>query len=77
MTPFKALYSFSKLNQQPDIAMSGEGVYKWADGATYQGSWRENKMHGQGKYVDKEGDSWKGQFHNGKYFNGKSYIILR
>lgn len=56
---------------------TGEGSYAWADGAAYQGGWRENKMHGQGKYVDKEGVAWKGQFHNGKYFNGKSYIILR
>ena len=56
---------------------SGEGVYQWADGSSYEGGWRESKMHGQGKYVDVEGVIWSGAFHNGMFFNGKSYITLR
>ena len=31
----------------------------------------------QGKYVDTETVIWAGQFHNGMFFNGKSYITLR
>mmetsp|Transcript_70155 Transcript_70155/g.196345 ORF Transcript_70155/g.196345 Transcript_70155/m.196345 type:complete len:139 (+) Transcript_70155:44-460(+) len=55
----------------------GEGKYTWADGASYQGGWKQNKMHGKGLYIDTEFVRWKGDFHNGKFFNGKSYITLR
>lgn len=55
----------------------GEGNYKWADGASYKGGWRENKMHGKGMYIDTDNVRWKGNFHNGKFFNGKSFVLLR
>ncbi len=38
---------------------------QWPNGAMYSGEWRENKMHGNGTYVDKEGNTWVGQFFNG------------
>ena len=55
----------------------GEGNYEFADGASYKGGWRENKMHGKGVYIDTDKVRWKGQYHNGKFFNGKSFVMLR
>merc|ERR1719198_1963179 len=55
----------------------GDGTYVWADGASYKGGWRENKMHGKGLYIDTDNVRWKGQYHNGKFFNGKSFVMLR
>lgn len=34
-------------------------------------------MHGQGRYVDKDGVEWAGQFFNGKYDNGRVFHTLR
>ena len=34
------------------------GVYKWADGARYEGHWRKNKVYGFGKLLHSEGE-WK------------------
>ena len=34
-------------------------------------------MHGDGCYTDTDKVNWQGQFHNGKYFNGKAYATLR
>uniref|UniRef100_A0A7S2V7Z2 MORN repeat-containing protein 5 n=1 Tax=Fibrocapsa japonica TaxID=94617 RepID=A0A7S2V7Z2_9STRA len=55
----------------------GQGSYTWSDGAVYTGGWRENKMHGEGTYKDSENVQWKGQFYNGKFNNGRSYVMLR
>ena len=43
----------------------------------YSGGWKDNKMHGDGCYTDTDKVNWQGQFHNGKYFNGKAYATLR
>lgn len=40
-------------------------MMKWPNGAKYVGGWLENKMHGDGTYIDKEGNTWTGQFFNG------------
>jgi len=34
-------------------------------------------MHGQGEYVDNKNAVWKGDFFNGMYDTGRSYISLR
>lgn len=34
-------------------------------------------MHGQGRYVDKDGVEWAGRFFNGKYDNGRVFHTLR
>ena len=47
------------------------------EGACYEGEWLENKMHGKGVYIDTDKVRWKGQYHNGKFFNGKSFVMLR
>jgi hypothetical protein len=34
-------------------------------------------MHGEGVFVSADGVQWKGEFFNGKYNNGKTFITLR
>ncbi|KAG5484158.1 hypothetical protein CUR178_07312 [Leishmania enriettii] len=44
---------------------SGEGTYRWRDGAMYCGQWRANRMHGEGVYTDVNAHVWKGRYYNG------------
>ena len=52
----------------------GQGIYFWADGAAYQGSWQNGKKHGTSFYVEKQNPSSsskqlkirKGIWENGK-----------
>ncbi|KAL7699022.1 hypothetical protein N2W54_002507 [Lotmaria passim] len=44
---------------------SGQGTYRWRDGAVYAGQWRANRMHGEGVYTDAEGHIWEGRYYNG------------
>ena len=32
----------------------------WLDGATYEGSWKDNKAHGFGKFIHANGDIYEG-----------------
>ena len=44
--------------------MSGHGTtgkYAYADGAIYDGAWRENKMSGEGRYVFQNGNVYQGR----------------
>jgi hypothetical protein len=58
-------------------AFHGQGKYTFADGASYEGEWSMNKMHGQGVYVDSQKVEWAGQFFNGLYDSGKSFVSVR
>ena len=31
-----------------DDKKNGKGIYKWSDGATYEGDWKDNLRHGNG-----------------------------
>ena len=33
--------------------------------ARYEGSFKDNQMHGKGVYTDAQGVEWKGKFYNG------------
>ena len=35
--------------------MEGQGIYKFANGNVYHGEWKEDKSHGKGKYIFKNG----------------------
>ncbi|RYH19681.1 hypothetical protein EON65_25695 [archaeon] len=55
----------------------GQGEYTFPDGAIYVGSWNSGKMHGQGTYITKDKQEFGGQFVNGFYDTGKSYVSIR
>ena len=55
----------------------GNGKYEFADGSSYDGEWAANKMHGRGKYIDSMGGISEGDFFNGAYSTGSSYVSLR
>jgi hypothetical protein len=42
------------------------GVQVWPDGARYEGEWRENRAHGQGKFTHVDGDVYDGYWANDK-----------
>lgn len=71
----------------------GPGEYIFHDGAKYRyvflcscvhfkvlyhsGQWKCGKMHGDGEYIDECNVSWKGNFFNGMYDTGRSYLSIR
>ena len=38
--------------------MSGKGTYVLNDGTKYEGDWKNNYMHGKGKYTWPDGKSY-------------------
>jgi hypothetical protein len=56
---------------------NGKGKYTFADGASYDGEWSHSKMHGKGVYVDAQKVEWAGQFFNGMFDSGKSFVSVR
>ena len=46
--------------------INGKGKYKWADGRSHSGEWKDNKMHGYGRY------EWNSNFYklDGRYYEG-------
>ena len=55
----------------------GNGKFIFPDGATYEGEWSYNKMHGEGVYIDSQQVKWAGQYFNGMYDSGKSFVKVR
>ena len=47
--------------------MHGFGKMVYADGTSYEGTWSDNLMHGEGVYVDPDGVQWSGIFVNGSF----------
>ena len=43
----------------------GEGTFTWANGAVYEGEWKDNKFNGQGTLILTDGTKYKGGFVNG------------
>lgn len=42
--------------------IQGKGLYKWADGRTYDGDWLQNKMHGSGLFYWEDGRRYEGEY---------------
>ena len=42
--------------------MDGQGVYRHANGAVYEGQWRAGQMEGLGKMIDENGNTYIGEF---------------
>ena len=55
----------------------GNGKYTFPDGASYEGEWSMSKMHGKGSYTDAKQVVYAGNFYNGLYDNGVSYVTVR
>ena len=45
--------------------MNGVGKMVYADGSSYEGTWTNNQMHGEGVYIDSDKINWSGIFVNG------------
>ena len=55
-----------------DDAITGDGVYKWANGESYKGSVLNGKMHGRGMYKWPDGGEYEGDYvHNLKEGKGR------
>lgn len=46
--------------------MNLQGIYKYADGSRYEGSWENDKIHGDGVSYYPDGDRYEGSWTNGK-----------
>ena len=46
---------------------NGRGLYKWNEGDSYEGQWKNGDMHGEGIYKYSDGNSYEGQFVNNDF----------
>ena len=51
--------------------MHGKGLFTWKNKDKYEGDYKYDVKHGQGKFIWADGSSISGQF-----INGEMYIIL-
>lgn len=55
----------------------GLGTFTWPSRKqTYEGNWKEGKMHGRGKLSFENGDFFQGEFKNGER-NGTGILYLK
>ena len=62
-------------------AITGDGIYKWANGESYKGTVLNGKMHGKGLYKWPDGGEYEGDYNNNlkegkgrfKWANGKIF----
>ncbi|MFZ5603260.1 MAG: MORN repeat-containing protein [Pseudomonadota bacterium] len=47
--------------------MASGQSWRYSNGDVYQGEWRNNRPHGQGRYQRMNGDDYTGLFHNGRF----------
>lgn len=47
--------------------MTDGQLWRYSNGDTYQGAWRNNRPHGEGRYTTLKGDEYVGTFHNGRF----------
>ena len=46
--------------------MNGQGIFRWADGRSYNGSYKNDIKHGQGTMIWPDGKRFTGQWKEGK-----------
>ena len=44
----------------------GFGVQIWPNGAIYEGTWKQNKANGSGKFIHPDGDYYDGDWKDNK-----------
>ena len=40
----------------------GKGIQIWPDGSQYEGYWKDNMAHGQGRLIHGDGDVYEGNW---------------
>lgn len=50
----------------PQNMQNGQ-LWRYSNGDTYQGEWRNNRPHGKGRYLRMSGDEYVGDFYNGRF----------
>jgi hypothetical protein len=54
--------------------ISGKGIFRWQDGRSYDGTWLNNKMEGEGKFTYADKSRYVGQYKaDKKHGKGKYY----
>jgi len=46
--------------------MHGEGKFKWSDGRSYEGFYKDDKKDGYGVFIWPDGRKYSGEWKNGK-----------
>ncbi len=59
-------FSLTAYSQCTGDCKNGLGTYKWSDGDTYKGEWKDGKFHGKGEYFYSNGSRFVGAYKNGK-----------
>jgi hypothetical protein len=54
------------IGQYVEDKKEGYGVFQWADGRMYRGSWKDGKQHGKGTLIDKDGNQMEAEWNEGK-----------
>ena len=54
----------------------GFGIYKWKDGSTYSGYWKDNQACGYGKLIHSDGDIYEGNWELDKANGYGEYIQI-
>ena len=75
------LGSVGNIQKNESIIFNGYRIFSWSNGDEYQGTWKDNQMHGRGTFKCKEGE-YQGEFSfhrmqgfgKFKYASGGSYI---
>ena len=73
--------TFTDAKKKEDNIFNGYKQYVWSNGDEYQGTWRDNQMHGRGTFKCKEGE-YQGEFYfhkmqgfgKFKYSSGGAYV---
>ena len=54
--------------------VNGQGTYISANGAKYEGEWKDNKLNGQGTFTYADGGKYEGEWKDGKRDGQGTYI---
>ena len=50
--------------------------YRWKDGATYEGTWKDASMHGQGKFTWADGSVYDGNYKTDLFDGRKTTVVF-
>eukprot|EP00438_Fugacium_kawagutii_P002143 Skav218493 [mRNA] locus=scaffold538:1344458:1348152:- [translate_table: standard] len=73
---FRAKLSILSATHGRANVMNGHGRFRWPDGRTYTGNYRNGLRHGQGKFNWPDGRSYEGEWEDGKQ-HGQGTLIQK